>query len=411
MLSSLPNIVIADGISNLTFKNISFQHSTGTAITVKNSTSVVLDNLDVNNVGGNGVDISGGQNVQLINSKIHHPGAGGVTVTGGNSTTLQASGHIINNNYIHHISTTILTYTPGVEINGVGVTVSHNLLEQGGGNAILFKGNDHVIEKNEIHHFCLQAADCGAIYSGRNWSWRGNVIRNNYLHDIIGYGMTSLDLAKNQVVYATVGAVGVYLDDGMSGVEISSNMFENAGSFALQIGGGRDNTITNNVFITKEYAILLDNRWPTYDWNNMQSTLDASPYKTAIWQQKYPALSTPILNRSWPEGNKIERNVIVTSKTNGDSLYYSVPNKSTVITHNIVWSTLGKPTVSYNVLESNNKVGAANWSQWIAEGIEQNSLVVDPCVTIVNKQMITCAASPVNTIGFTPLATDIGLLP
>ncbi len=96
MLSSLSNSLIADDISNVTFKNISFQHSTGTAITVRNSTNIVLDDLDVNNVGGKGVDISGGQNVQLINSKIHHTGAHGVTVSGGDSATLQASGHVIS---------------------------------------------------------------------------------------------------------------------------------------------------------------------------------------------------------------------------------------------------------------------------------------------------------------------------
>ena len=51
----------------------------------------------------------------------------------------------------------------------------------------------------------MQASDCGAIYSGRDWSWRGNVIRNNYIHDIIGYGMKSVDVAKNQVVYQSPG--------------------------------------------------------------------------------------------------------------------------------------------------------------------------------------------------------------
>ena len=67
--------------------------------------------------------------------------------------------------------------------------------------------------------------------------------------------------------------------------------------------------------------------------------------------------------------------------------------------------------VSYNVLESNNKLATAIWAQWIAEGIEQNSLVADPCVTIANKQMTVCSGSPVDKIGFIPLATDIGLLP
>lgn len=410
MLSSLPNILIADGVNYLTFKNISFQHSTGTAITIKNSNNVVMDQLDVNSIGGKGVEINAGKNVQLSNSKIHHTGAAAVAVSGGDRATLQASGHLIHNNHIHHMSTVILTYTPGVEVNGVGVTVTHNLLEQGAHNAITIAGNDHLIEKNELHHFCMQASDCGAIYTGRDWSWRGNIIRYNYIHDIIGYGLKSVDIAKNQVVYSQDGAVGVYLDDGASGFEVSGNIFENAGSMAIQVGGGRDNKIVNNYFETSEYAILLDDRWPTYDWNVNQKNLDASPYKTSVWQEKYPELAIPMHNKTWPEGNRIERNVIVTSKPDGISSRYFVPRDSTVIANNLVWSTIGKQAVDYKVQELNKTVGGASWAEWIAQKIEQGSLVADPCVTISNKKMTTCPGSPVKKIGFKPLPTDIGVL-
>lgn len=411
MLSSLPNILIVDGINYLTFKNISFQHSTGTAITVRNSNNIVMDQLDVNSVGGKGVVIENGQNVQLSNSKIHHTGAEGVDVSGGDRNILQASGHVIHNNQIHHMGTVILTYSPGIRLSGVGTRVTHNLLEQGAGTAILITGNEHLIEKNELHHFCLQAADCGAVYTGRDWSWRGNIIRNNYIHDIIGYGLKSVDVAKNQVDYSSGGAVGVYLDDGASGFDVSGNIFENAGSMAIQVGGGRDNKIINNYFKTSEYAIWVDDRWPTYDWNLMQKNLDATPYKTTLWQQKYPELAAPMHNKTWPEGNRIERNVIVTSKFNGDSLLYFVPMDSTLIADNLIWSTIGKLAVSYKVLELNNYLPGANWSQWTAQKVEQGSLLVDPCVTISNKKMTTCPASAVKDIGFTPIPTDIGLIP
>jgi hypothetical protein len=252
-----------------------------------------------------------------------------------------------------------MTYTPGVEVNGVGVTVSHNLLEQGAHNGITIAGNDHLIEKNELHHFCMQASDCGSIYTGRDWSARGNIIHKNYIHDIIGYGLKSVDIAKNQVVYSTGGAVGVYLDDGASGFDISGNIFENAGSRVVQVGGGRDNSIYNNVINTNGYAIWVDDRWPTYSWDLMQKTLDASPYKTAIWQQKYPELAAPMHNKTWPENNRIERNIIVNTKPGGLSLRYMVPIESTVIADNIVWSTTGKPTVDYKILELNKSVGGA----------------------------------------------------
>jgi len=407
-VSSLPNILVADGVKNVTFKNIRFQHSTGTAITIKNGHDLVMEQLEVNNIGGIGIEIKNGQNVELRNSEIHHTGAHGVIVAGGDRKPLQTSGHVIYNNHIHHMGTTILTYSAGVEINGVGVTVSHNLLEQGAGTAILLTGNEHLLEKNELHHFCLQASDCGAIYSGRDWSWRGNIIRNNYIHDIIGYGMKSVDVAKNRVVYQSPeGARGVYLDDGASGFDVNGNIFENAGFMALQVGGGRDNKIINNYFNTSEYAIFLDDRRPG---DQIQKSLAASPYKTELWQKKYPDLAAPMHNKSWPEGNRIERNIIVTTRPGGNSLRYLVPMASTVIANNLIWSASGQPAIDYKVLELDKKWGGASWPQWMAEGVEQGSRVADPCVTITNKKMTVCPGSPVNEIGFVPLPVDMGLI-
>lgn len=411
VLSSLPNIIIADGVNYLTFKNINLQYSTGTALVIKNANNVVLDQLNINNIGGKGVEIKSGQNVWVSNSKIHHTGAHGIVVSGGDRNTLKASGHVIHNNHIHHMGTTILTYSSGIETNGVGNTITHNLLEQGAGTAMLITGNDHLIEKNEVHHFCLQASDCGAIYSGRDWSWRGNAIRYNYIHDVIGFSMRSVDLATNQTVYSTGGAVGVYLDDAVSGFEINSNIFENAGSMSIQIGGGRDNKVINNYFNTSEYAIWVDDRWPAYNWENMQKTLDASPYKSPVWLTKYPELATAMHNKKWPEGNKIERNIIVAAKPSGLLFRYFLPIDSTVIADNIVWSPSGNPTVDYKVLELNKNKGGAAWNDWVSQKIEQGSLIVDPCVTISNKKMTTCASSPVKDIGFKPLPTDIGLIP
>jgi hypothetical protein len=408
MISSLPNILVATGVNNLTFKNITFQHSTATGIRVSGSNNIAFEQVNINNIGGKGVEISGGTNVQFRNSTIHHTGAHGLEAYGGNRNSLQATGHIIENNHIHHVSENIMTYTPAIGIAGVGTIVSHNLLEQGSGSAILISGNEHLIEKNEIHHFCLQASDCGAIYTGRDWTYRGNKIRYNFIHDILGYGLKSVDLVNKKANYQENGAVGIYLDDGASGFEVIGNIIENTGFAALQIGGGRDNKVYDNYFKTNGYAICLDSRWPGHDWSQLQKNLDASPYKTAIWQQRYPELAAPMANKTWPEGNWIERNIIVTSEPYGRGVFYSVPKGSTVISNNILWSTKSALAIPYNVLESSRNSRAAPWSQWLAEGIEQGSLVADPCVTIVNNKMVTCPTSPITKIGYKPLPTDIG---
>jgi len=415
MLSSLPNLINVDAANHLTFKNISFEHSTGNAITIKNSNDVVLDQLDVNNIGGKGVLVTNGQNVQINNSKVHHTGGDGVDVSGGDRKTLQASNHIIYNNHIHHTGTELLTSSPGIRLSGVGNKALHNLLEQGAAQGIILHGNEHLIEKNELHHFCLQTADCGAVYTGQDWTERGNIIRYNYIHDIIGYGMKSVNVEKNQVLYETPSrGVGVYLDDGASGFEVSGNIFENVG-WGVQIGGGRDNKITNNYFKISnnidDLAIVIEDRSPINSWERNQKLLDDSPYKLASWKQKYPELTALMNNKKWPEGNKIERNIFVTHNPDGKFSRYVAPMATTVIANNIIWSTIGKLTVDYKVLEHNTSNWGASWSQWTSAGIEQHSIVADPCATIENKKMTTCPGSPIKDIGFEPLPTDIGLIP
>lgn len=410
VLSSLPNVILLDGANHLSFANLSIRHSAATAVSVKNAAHIDMEHLDIGHTGGKGVEIGGGRQVLLRNSAIHHTGAEAVHVGGGDSKTLEPCGHVIDNNHIHHMSSVILTSTPGIRLWGVGVAAKHNLLEQGAGSAILIEGNDHLIEKNELHHFCLQASDCGAIYSGRRWQWRGNVIRHNYIHDIPGYGLESVDLANNTVTYRSPrDARGVYLDDGASGFEIDGNIFENIGRIGLSIGGGRDNKIHNNYFKTAGYAIMVDDRWPDYNWNQNQKFLTESPYQSPIWRAKYPELAAPMRNYKWPEGNRIERNIIISTQPGGLALRYFIPAASTIIRRNLVWGVAGAVSVDYKLLEAQQNASVP-WRQWMSKGIEQDSIYADPCISISDNKMTACPTSAVWDIGFRPLPEDIGLI-
>lgn len=411
IVSVLPNLLIADHMANVSFKGLKFKHSDDTAIIVKNASSVLFDGVEISQTGSKGLEIKGGRHVTLVNSKIHDTGTQGVVVSGGDKNLLQTSENTIRNNQIGRVGQILLMNRPGIEINGVGTIVSNNLLEYGPSNAIILSGNDHLIEKNEIHDFCLQAADCGAIYTGRDWSARGNIIRNNYLHDVIGYGMKSVDITNNQAVYQSPNySMGVYLDDGASGFEVSGNILKNAGSVSVHIHGGRDNKIHDNLIVTTDSAIWVSQMAQTFNWSENQKKLDTSPYKTARWQQKYPELAASMTNKTWPEGNRIERNVVVSSKSDGQIFRYWLPTIGTTIGNNIVWSSVGKISVNYFLSEQGVNKSIITWQDWINLGIEKDSLIADPCVSIVDKQAVFCAESPVKRIGFQSIPSDIGLI-
>jgi hypothetical protein len=175
-----------------------------------------------------------------------------------------------------------------------------------------FGGNDHVIEFNEMHSVCYESNDAGAIYTGRNWTMRGTVIRNNYLHHIHGFEGR--------------GCVGVYLDDMFCGTEISGNLFYRVTRAAF-IGGGRDCLVKNNLFVDCNPSLHIDAR--ALGWAHGHSdawvkegrekgTLSGIRYKEPPYSERYPELVT-ILDEepAAPRGNKVHTNVSFGGKWDG----------------------------------------------------------------------------------------------
>lgn len=409
--SALTNLMTIKGASHIGFKNFSLQHSTGVAVKVDNGANLLFDNMEIANIGARAIEALNSANVTIANSDIHDTGEGGILLSGGDRKSLKPANNLVHNNHIHDFGAVIMTYTPAIEVNGVGSRITHNLIERSPGTGVLISGNDHLLEKNEVNRVCEQASDCGAIYSGRDWTFRGNIVRHNSIHDINGYGLKNLDIAQNIVSYSSPqGAVGVYLDDAISGFAITGNIFKNAGQMAIQLGGGRDNRIENNFFTTDSYAIFVDNRWPDYNWEENRKRLSAVPYKGSAWRSKYPELAEPMNHDDWPEGNTIRRNVIVSTKPNGLALRYLIPEYGTDLADNLVWSETGQVSVDYDVLDRLKRRGGAPWQDWLVEGIEKNSISADPCATINGNTVKFCSNSPVRKIGFQALPTDIGLI-
>jgi hypothetical protein len=152
---------------------------------------------------------------------------------------------------------------------------------------------------NEIHHVCEEANDAGAIYCGKDWTCRGNLIRHNHLHDITGF--------------EGKGCVGVYLDDHFSSARIEGNLFRRVTRAAF-IGGGRDNAIVNNVFVDCTPAVYVDARglgWAAFQRETLMKRLADVPWQEEPWKSRYPELAGLDTDpaQMTPAGNVIERNI------------------------------------------------------------------------------------------------------
>jgi hypothetical protein len=186
-----------------------------------------------------------------------------------------------------------------VRLYGVGHRIAHNLIHHAPHQAIGFDGNDHIIEFNEIHDVVLESSDAGALYTGRDWTFRGTVIRYNFIHDIPhrpGFG-----------------AKVVYLDDCAGGAKIFGNVFYKTKE-SVFIGGGRDNSVENNIFVECEQPIHLDTRGLTWDHfrpdGPMYEPLKRFRITEPPWSSKYPRLARILEEHPQaPLGNVARNNV------------------------------------------------------------------------------------------------------
>jgi len=300
-------LVIMQDVSHVTLEGLTLEVARGTAITMTSGTHSRVVGCTLRNLGSWAVRISGGAHNGVIGCDIYETGDGGIAMSGGDRKTLSPAGHYAENNHIHHYARWNRMYKAAISMSGVGNRISHNLIHNAPHMAISFSGNDHLMEFNEIHSVCYESNDAGAIYSGRDWTMRGTVIRHNFMHHINGFEGR--------------GCVGVYLDDMFCGTTIYGNVFYKVTRAAF-IGGGRDCVVENNIFVDCNPALHIDARamgWASYHVNTtMTDRLLAMPYQNPLWSERYPELVNILENEpAAPRGNIVARNISQVGKWDG----------------------------------------------------------------------------------------------
>lgn len=303
------------GASHIAVRGLVLEATRGSGVEINGGAGNRIIGCRLQNLGNLGVTITGGTNHGVVSCDVFDTGDGGVSLSGGDRQTLTPGGHFVENCHFQRQARWSRCYAPAVQLSGVGHRVSHNLMHDHPHCAILFTGNDHLIEFNDIHHIALETGDVGAIYIGRDYSFRGNRIRHNYIHETGGVGM---------------GSMGVYMDDCVSGTEVVGNVFHKV-HWAMFIGGGRDHRVENNLFVDCDPAVRADGRGldPSPVWRDMvndymRKQLAAVP--SALYRERYPAMKSldayygppggpAIVGEAFkgvpPEGNVIARNVCV----------------------------------------------------------------------------------------------------
>jgi hypothetical protein len=214
----------------------------------------------------------------------------------------------------------LTTQGGGVYVHGVsGLTITHTLIENTAGAGITLADfapgettlSDETVTDNIVTNTGTDAttSDYGAIYDlGRTGNLQNTLIEDNYVHGVGGGNPNA-------------HAEGIYLDDLASGVTVEGNIVDglNGSSDAMEIHGGTNETVENNIF-------------------NLQSLGRAAIYFAAP-PADFPGTATPFAASS------ITGNVITSDAANPagayadfDSTAYSGP-LLTAIHGNDYWMT------------------------------------------------------------------------
>ncbi|HPO14337.1 MAG TPA: right-handed parallel beta-helix repeat-containing protein [Candidatus Hydrogenedentes bacterium] len=292
-------LLVLENTSHVMVRGITLEVTRGTGIVIGGGKENCVAGCIIRCIGTDAVVIDHGNKNGVLGCNLHNIGCTALRITGGNRSTLEPGENYAVNNHIHHYAQRRKVYQPAVRLYGVGHHIAHNLIHDAPHQAIAYDGNDHLIEYNEIHDVVLDSADAGVMYTGCNWTFRGNMVRYNFIHHIPhGPGL---------------GTVGIYLDDCASSTTIFGNIFYSMLNPTF-IGGGRDNAIENNIFIECETPVYMDNRglrWEHFrPGGPMYDQLKEVRHDQPPWSIRYPELAR-ILQEipQAPLGNKVVRNV------------------------------------------------------------------------------------------------------
>jgi hypothetical protein len=290
-------MVALENASHVRIEGLVFDLARHTGLSVRDCTDCLIAGCVIRRFAGSGVTLSGGRHCGILGCDLHTLGRRGAEVIGGDRRTLEPGRHFVENCWIRDFGRIDRTYTPAIQLEGVGNRVAHNLLCDGPSSAMRVEGNDHLVEYNEVHSCVRESDDQGAIDVFLNPTYRGVVYRHNYFHH---NGKTGREGAVH-------GQAAIRFDDAISGMLVYGNIFLRSanGNFgAIQFNSGRDNVIDNNLFVDCKQAISGGWHPGNGVWQMIrEGTAPEDFHRDALYLSRYPGIASmmeaPGINHIW----------------------------------------------------------------------------------------------------------------
>ncbi|MDY3929124.1 MAG: right-handed parallel beta-helix repeat-containing protein [Clostridia bacterium] len=299
------DLITLNNTEFLTFKDIEISQVYAHGISGNKNNHITVDGCTISYTRGNGIYLNNTIDSVVKNSTVHNTFGTGISVSAGlgrdSTAKLIPSGIKIINNHVYNTGFEIRTMGCGISASGTGARVENNVIHLSTNRAGNANGAEAVTAYNEAYNLIRDTADAGGFYAGRTWTMYGTKYEYNYLHD---FGIEVYKDAEN--------TSGIFLDDTLSGQIVENNIiindyvsgFKNStgsvmGSYGVNINGGRDITVRNNVFAGMDYAVRNTDRTNSdnyfdslsrqsilVDLKNLVTNYEFSPYVLKYPQMK-----------------------------------------------------------------------------------------------------------------------------
>ena len=296
------DIVRFDDASNIVLRDIRLEVAGGNGVTFSSdSSNCAMIGGEIINVSGVGASING-KNNYVRDCEISYTGAQGISMTGGDEYHLVPGNNYVENNEIHDVGTGGGN-KQGITMYGCGNRASHNHVYNILTHGINGGGMEQIVEYNIVERTNLEMGDTGGIYFRNLGMGQGTKIRYNIVRDNVGIMAQTM---------TDEGALGIYLDDLTSGVEVYGNLVINAKEPGIVSHGGRENHFYNNIFINCDEPIRMSK---TGIANTIQlpdggaaTNIRKYPYNEEPFLSKYPWLANVFEDDFGEPKNNVARN-------------------------------------------------------------------------------------------------------
>ena len=292
-------------VDNFKIKNLDMSAARNYAINARDCSGLSIEDCDIHS-GGRGIQITGtsqSKRNKISRCKIYDLAYSGVSISGGDRKTLEPSESSVEDCEFFDNARIIPCSNPALSISGVGVAVRNCEFRRHPHITLSHSGNELVIERNIFENCCMGSSDIGAVYTGRNQTTQGNVIRHNFFTDILAPHPDAI-------------VCGVYVDDGSAGQLIEKNIFCRVGNMgrapafgAIYVHGGGDNIGKRNVFIDCQSGMSQE-EWTDEKYGSALKRESAKFYKDVdangeLYKKRYPKLQLQ-LTADYPRVNYVE---------------------------------------------------------------------------------------------------------